>query len=276
MLESPVASSAPSSPPDLLTARGAQAGIPTRLIAAGLAVLGLSALLIVVIGQYTNLDTLLSDIYFDRVHQTFPWDHSWFARDFMHGHVKKLILWLGLSFVGIAVIDLCRPFARLSLLRRVQLRFVALASILEPLLVRSLKERSSLHCPFSVDLYGGNYPLLRLLDAVPAGWPAGQCFPAGHASAGMWLSALAVLWLPHAPRKALAVFAAGLGFGLFMGWVQQMRGMHFLTHTLATAWVSTALLLAMLAIFWQYLQRASPIVASLPAALRPDHAVGRA
>src|SRR5690606_23704522 len=121
------------------------------------------------------------------------------------------------------------------------LRFVALAALLEPALVGSLKASSNLQCPFGADLYGGAQPLMRLFDAIPEGWRAGHCFPAGHASAGMWLSALGVFWLPTRPRMALAWFAAGLSVGLFMGWVQQMRGMHFLSHTLATAWVSTAL-----------------------------------
>lgn len=244
--------------------KDAAGGMPKGLIAACIAALVSGAIVILVIGQYTDLDTQLADIYFDRVHQTFPWDHSWFARDLMHGHVKKLILWFGLFLVAFAAIDLVRPFSRLAPQRRLQLRFLALASVFEPLLVRSLKESSNLHCPFSVDLYGGSQPLLRLLDAVPDVWPAGHCFPAGHASAGMWLSALAILWLPQAPRRALAVFAGGLVFGLFMGWVQQMRGMHFLSHTLATAWVSTALLMAMLVVFWQPLQRASMAVGDIP------------
>ncbi|MBK1684763.1 hypothetical protein [Rhodoferax fermentans] len=48
-------------------------------------------------------------------------------------------------------------------------------------------------------------------------------------------------------------FCGGLSVGLTMGWVQQMRGMHFLSHTLATAWLSTVLLFAMLSIFWKWL-----------------------
>lgn len=39
-----------------------------------------------------------------------------------------------------------------------------------------------MHCPWGVDLYGGSNPYLRLLDAVPDGWQAGHCLPAGHAS----------------------------------------------------------------------------------------------
>lgn len=219
-----------------------------------LAVLAATAIAIVALGQLTDIDLMLADLYFDPVQRVFPWEKTWFARDFMHGYLKNMIVWFGFLLMAAALIDLIFPFLRKSPLRRLQLRFVAMAAWLEPLLVRSLKESSNLHCPMAIDLYGGGAPLLRLLDAVPPGWHPGHCFPAGHASAGMWLSALAILWLPAHPRKALAAFVGGLTVGLTMGWVQQMRGMHFLTHTLATAWLSTALLLALLAIFWKPLK----------------------
>ena len=209
-----------------------------------------SAVAIAALAQWTNIDLWLADLYYDPVRRVFPWDNTWFARDFMHGYLKQVIVWFGFLAIAATLIDLVYPLFRKSPLRRLQWRFVAIASILEPLLVRTLKASSNLHCPVGIDLYGGRAPLLRLFDAVPLDWHAGHCFPAGHASAGMWLSALAVFWLPANPRKALAVFLGGLFVGLTMGWVQQMRGMHFLTHTLATAWLSTALLFAMLVLFW--------------------------
>lgn len=247
-----------TSPPETAPAMpSAVRPLPSRRLLAR-TVLGLlaSALAIAVIAQYTDIDLALADFYYNTAEHDFPWNHSWFARNFMHGYLKNVIVWLGFLFIGTMLFDLVVPLRRLSPLRRLQLRFLALAATLEPLLVRSLKERSNLHCPIAIDRYGGSEPLLRLLDAVPAGWHPGHCFPAGHASAGMWLSALAILWLPSQPRQALAVFAGGLSVGLVMGWVQQMRGMHFLTHTLATAWVSTTLLLAMLLLCWQPLQAA--------------------
>lgn len=209
-----------------------------------------SAVAIAALAQWTDIDLWLADLYYNPVRRVFPWDNTWFARDFMHGYLKQVIVWFGFLTIAAMLIDLVYPLFRKSPLRRLQWRFVALASVLEPLLVRTLKSSSNLHCPVGIDLYGGRAPLLRLFDAVPLDWHAGHCFPAGHASAGMWLSALAVFWLPANPRKALAVFLGGLFVGLTMGWVQQMRGMHFLTHTLATAWLSTALLFAMLVLFW--------------------------
>lgn len=209
------------------------------------------------IGQFTDLDLILADLFFDPARHVFPYNKSWFARDFMHGHVKNVIVWSGFILFAVTLFDFIYPLHQINALKRAQLRVLALAAFLEPILIRTLKESSALHCPWGVDRYDGSAPFLRLFDSIPAGWSDGHCFPAGHASVGMWLSALAVFWLPQAPRRALAAFAGGLGIGLALGWVQQMRGQHFLTHTLWTAWLSSALLLVLLALFARPLEQAA-------------------
>lgn len=225
----------------------------TDPLRAALLALAASAAAIVALNQFTDIDLYLADLYFDPLRRLFPWDKTWFGRNLMHGYVKNVIVWFGFLLIAAALVDLLRPLHRLSPLGRTRLQLLALAAVLEPALVGSLKRRSALHCPWAIDLYGGKYPLLRLLDVVPDGWNYGRCFPAGHASTAMWLSAFAVLWLPHAPKKALAAFTAGILAGCVLGWVQQMRGQHFLTHTLGTAWLASALLLALIVVFRRHL-----------------------
>jgi len=224
------------------------------LIRATLILLG-SATVILFIGQYTDLDLWLAGIYFDPARQTFPWDKTWFANDLMHRHVKNVIIVGGCLIVGTALFDLFAPLKRLTAHGRTRLRIIALAAVLEPLLIATLKHSSNMHCPSEIDLFGGHYPFLRLLDMVPDNWSAGRCFPAGHASTAMWLSALAVLWLPDNPRRAFQVFLAGIAAGFALGWVQQMRGEHFLTHTLWTVWLSSALIVALIAAFARQFKR---------------------
>jgi membrane-associated PAP2 superfamily phosphatase len=221
----------------------------TALLAPAAALLLGIAVLITVIGQYTDLDLILADLYFDQNKKVFPWNTTWFARDFMHGWVKNVLRWVGFAILALTFLDLLRPLEKLSALRRTQLRVLAIASLAEPFIVSFLKERSNMHCPWDVDRFGGSNPFLRLLDWIPDGWHAGHCFPAGHASTAMWLCALAVFWLPHSPRKAALAFVGGSGLGFVLGWVQQMRGQHFLTHTLWTTWISAALLLLLIALF---------------------------
>jgi len=81
---------------------------------------------------------------------------------------------------------------------------------------------------------------------LPNGVAAGHCFPAGHATVGLWLAAFLIFWLPDQPKKALVVFCSGIALGFILGWVQQMRGAHFLFHTLWSAWLASLIILVML------------------------------
>src|SRR5690349_20703964 len=115
--------------------------------------LAISGLLIFAIGQYTNIDLLIEDYYFDRALNAFPWRHSWFASDLMHGYVKNVIVNGGYLLYLFLLIDCIKPWKNLLPLVRFRLRFVAIASILIPLFVRLIKQHSVLHCPWSVDRY---------------------------------------------------------------------------------------------------------------------------
>ena len=88
-------------------------------------------------------------------------------------------------------------------------------------------------------------PYYRLLEFMPDFVIAGNCFPAGHASGGLWLISLCVFWLPAEPKKAIPAGVAGLAVGLTMGISQQLRGAHFLSHTLWSIWFAAALILVL-------------------------------
>lgn len=216
------------------------------LFSRALLVLAVSAVLILLIGQFTDIDLLIEDYYYDKELRTFPWLYSWFARDLMHGYVKNVIIKSGYLLLLVVALDAIRPWQKIRPFIRSRLRFVALASLLVPFIVRGVKQFSVLHCPWTVDRYGGTEPFLRLLDHVPEGMKVGHCFPAGHATVGLWLAALCVFWLPHKPGVALGVFSAGLSVGLALGWAQQMRGAHFLFHTLWAGWLASLVILLML------------------------------
>lgn len=211
--------------------------------------LAVIAILMLCIGQLSDLDLLIEDYYFDAAQGIFPWDKSWFADRLMHGYVKNVIIRIGYLILLIVALDSLRPWGIMRPFVRARLRFVALASLLVPTTIRSIKQFSVLHCPQGIDRYGGDSPFIRLLDSVPDGIKYGHCFPAGHATVGLWLAAFCVFWLPHKPRTALFVFFTGLSVGLILGWVQQMRGMHFLFHTLWAAWLASLVILLMLVVF---------------------------
>lgn len=197
-----------------------------------------SAMLIIWIGNYTNLDLTLADAMFDHASGTFPWRHAWLAEGFNHGILKAILQILGVGAVVLAAWDWARPRPGWDAARRTGVRVLALSAILVPTTISMLKHFSDSHCPWDLQRYGGREPYVRLLEMLPAGVAPGQCLPAGHASSALWLLALAVFWLPHRPRMAAAVGGLMLAFGLAVGWMQQLRGAHFLTHTLWSIWIA--------------------------------------
>jgi membrane-associated PAP2 superfamily phosphatase len=226
-----------------------------KTLRAALFALLVSGVFFAVISQFTSIDVNIEDYYYDaQIHQ-FIWKNSWFAKQLMHSYVKNVIIVLALLLIIVVVVDIAKPISKISAWTRIRLRFVTVAAIVIPSFISSAKQLSVMHCPWDVERYGGVAPYLRLFDMMPAQVEAGHCFPAGHASTGLWLAAFCVFWLPCHPRKALLVFLAGLGVGFVLGWVQQMRGAHFLSHTLWSLWIASAIILLMLCLSQSFINR---------------------
>jgi membrane-associated PAP2 superfamily phosphatase len=68
----------------------------------------------------------------------------------------------------------------------------------------------------------------------------GRCFPSGHAST--FFSFLPVFWLLRRYRvqRAWWFLAALCVLGLMLSWVQVLRGAHYPSHILWTAWLCWA------------------------------------
>ncbi len=74
--------------------------------------------------------------------------------------------------------------------------------------------------------------------------------------AALWLVALCVYWLPARPGAARRAALLALLLGGLVGWMQQLRGAHFLTHTLWSIWIACAVVLAIVAVLqWRPLRR---------------------
>jgi membrane-associated PAP2 superfamily phosphatase len=216
----------------------------TRNLRWGLVVLAVAAAVILWIGQFTNIDLQLADMAFDPARKVFPLQHAWFAEQFNHVIMKAVMTFLAVAAVALAVWDAWRPHLNWAPSRRLGVRVLGLSAVTVPLVISLLKRASSSHCPWDIDRYGGSEPYVRLLELMPSGVSAGHCLPGGHASSALWLIALAAFWWPKQRSKGIAVAILTMGFALSVGYVQQLRGAHFLTHTLWSAWIACVLVLA--------------------------------
>ena len=207
--------------------------------------LGLSAIGIYLLANHTSTDIALADRMFDFQQGRFPYKHGFFYETVMHGYAKTLLTGIWLAMLIFALLPAHWRPAKLNTAYQTRLRWIVALAAAHSGLVTALKHYMPHACPWNVVRYGGTSPWFPTFSAHAPDM-AGHCFPAGHASSGLWLSALCLFWLPHQPRKALPVFLAGLYAGFLLGWVQQMRGAHFLSHTLTSMWLMCALLLVVL------------------------------
>ncbi len=161
----------------------------------------------------------------------FAWREHWLLTTALHEGGR----WLSWALAALLVLGIWRPVGalrRLTPARRLQLAAGTLASVLA---VSMLKAASATSCPWDLQAFGG------LARHVPhwAGFfggdgGAGHCFPAGHASAGFAFIGGYFVFRHDAPDLARRWLAGAVLAGLVLGLAQQLRGAHFMSHTLWT------------------------------------------
>lgn len=104
------------------------------------------------------------------------------------------------------------------------------------------KPLTNVQCPDDLLQYGGKIPFVRIYEKYPINpqskdgkWKIGRCYPSGHASGGFALMSLFFLSLPKR-KKTLGWYGISFGFilGTIMSAYQILRGVHFISHQIAT------------------------------------------
>ena len=171
----------------------------------------------------------------------FPLESHWLWRGLLHDDMHWPPWLLELALLAAVF----RPFGtlkQLALARRLQL---ALGTLVALLVISTLKMHSHTSCPWDLREFGGvathvSHWAWGMLDGGTGG-----CFPAGHASAGFAFLGGFFVFRQVLPRTAARWLAGALVVGLIFGLAQQVRGAHYMSHTLWTAWLcwSTAAVL---------------------------------
>lgn len=194
-----------------------------------------TSLVLLLLFEPTRLDFWISSHFYDAVSRSFPWQNVWFLETVVHKWVKYALV--ALAF-GLGV----QAWRTRGQERRFYLFLVA-GMLLAPTVVSVLKSFSDRPCPWDTLEYGGSLPHLPLWQSLPAGMKPGHCFPGGHASGGFGLLVFWFWGLQHSPRRAALLWAGALLLGMLMGWSQVVRGAHFLSHNLWSAWVCWAVII---------------------------------
>ncbi len=196
--------------------------------------------------QFTELDMRLAALAFDPVQQRFPLQTHWFLSTVLHHGMKQFSY---LATAAALVVCWLGHRGRLNWLPQRSAWLAASGMILIPLCTTLLKMLTNRHCPWDIVEFGGFAPHLGLFDTAPAGLKRGQCFPAGHASAGFLWLVWGVALAGAGRRIARLALVGGLLLGAVMGAGRMLQGAHFLSHTLWSAWLAWAISVGLSALF---------------------------
>jgi len=144
---------------------------------------------------------------------------------------------LSWSLWGLMVVGSVFP---IGFLRRLQVaeRMQLWVSVLGGLVVISvLKRLSDTSCPWDLQAFGGTAEHVSHWAIGRRDGGGGHCFPAGHASAGFAFIGSWFALHRRLPRLARAWWWASVAAGVLLGLSQQMRGAHFMSHTLWSGWL---------------------------------------
>jgi membrane-associated PAP2 superfamily phosphatase len=190
----------------------------------------------------------------------FAWRNQWALVNIFHEGGR----WLSALVVGVVIVHVARPwaFARDMSLTNRWWWCVATAACL--LLIPTLKHASATSCPWDLTEFGGSaHYVSHWALGVPDGGPGG-CFPSGHASAAFSFFGGWFVLRETAPKAARRWLAGVLILGSVFGIAQMLRGAHYPSHSMWTAWLCWTAS----ALLWH---ASSPLRV---AAVRPVEAVG--
>lgn len=193
------------------------------------------ALLLILAWDVRGLDLPLARLYGSA--HGFAWRNHWLTGGVLHDGTRALA-W---SIFGLLLLGLRWPLPFVGILSRRDRLWWLATTLLCVALISLLKRTSWTSCPWSLAEFGGGVELyvphsvLGRRDDGPGG-----CFPSGHASTAFGFLAAWFALRERAPHAARLWLITTVAAGLVLGWVQMMRGAHYLSHSLWTAWVCWA------------------------------------
>ncbi len=202
------------------------------------ALLTVSASILLWVFEHTDLDREVIRYFFNPTRGEFPLRHAWLLDAVLHQGAKMA------SYILVtASLYYCWQGwkNRLTWLPPRNAMLAAIGMLAIPLATTTLKLLTQRHCPWDIVDFGGYAPYSHLFEILPESVKVGQCFPAGHASAGFLWLVWAVALRPAGVRAARLGLLAGLLAGGLFGAARMLQGAHFLSHTLWTLWLAWAM-----------------------------------
>lgn len=163
----------------------------------------------------------------------FPLRDHWLFTAVLHDAADVLAWSFGL-LLSVAVFRPVGALAQVPRARRVQL---VAGPLLAGAVVGMMRLAIPAACPWDLAQFGGSAPYASHWSGLLTGAAgAVRCFPGRHAATGFAFIAGYFALRERLPAAARAWLASALVLGLVLGLSQQVRGAHFMSDTLWSAW----------------------------------------
>lgn len=194
----------------------------------------LCGFLLLLVWDYCGLDLVMAHWFGNA--QGFSRENHWLWRQLLHDRIRLWPWALELALLA-GMVWPWGSLKKLPALRRAQFALTTLAALL---LISTVKLRSHTSCPWELTQFGGIASHVSHWAWGVNDGGHGGCFPAGHASGGFAFIGGFFAFRRVLPQSAWRWFAGAMAAGLILGLAQQVRGAHYMSHTLWTAWLCWA------------------------------------
>lgn len=196
-------------------------------------------LIIPIIGW--DIDWQLANYWYQLEGNQWALRSSWLTQKILHDSAHDLavglyIIILILYLVAVISQSLGKslPFGRY----KAGLAYLSLSLPLATLTVSLFKRLTTVACPWSVIDFGGQQPYQSWFHSL---WSpiagAGHCFPSGHASSAYMFFGVYFFSRYYWPTKSTFILILVITMGLIFGFDQQIRGAHYISHDLTSAFL---------------------------------------
>jgi membrane-associated PAP2 superfamily phosphatase len=190
--------------------------------------------LVVVVLNLSSLDLLFADMISGLQGSEWAYRDGWLLEQVLHKSGRSLSVALGLlillAIIGSYFLKGLKQYSKCLI-------YLFVSAATGTIIVSLLKRFTEVDCPWDLIQYGGTQEYIKLLDPRPLNRDYGKCFPAGHASAAYCWFGLFFLTRRYLPTSQGYALATVLCLGVLFGATQQLRGAHFISHDIWTAWI---------------------------------------
>lgn len=180
--------------------------------------------------DYQGFDLTITDMIYSDQDNQWQLKKHWFFEDVIHKGGRKLAALMLVT----CLLALILSYYHSSLHRyRRGLIYLNSTVIISLLVIALLKATTHIACPWDFQRYGGDQIFMPIYKSLFRG-SGGNCFPAGHSSAGYSWIAVYFFCRYYGSRWQWPTLCAAIVMGMSFGVSQQIRGAHFLSHDLWT------------------------------------------